>query len=236
MTTREHVPATYESANMKNYLLAVSILTALVYWILRAQTATPFSLLLKWLAIASLAVLVWQQRQSWQETLLVVALCFHSVGDVLLDWDRTKLFLPAVGTFMVGHALYLVTFWPSRMALSALPVAKQTLVGTLVLYGIAMAAFIIPHLPKNMLAMVAVYMFVILAMAFVATCANFRNPWVIVGALLYVLSDSLIAVNTFVRPLGAAAHLIWPLYYAGQLLIVTGFLNRNPSAHALAAS
>lgn len=226
--------ATYESANMKNSLLILSILAALAYWALRASAATPLGIALKWLAIALLAVLMWQQRQSWQEVLLVVALCFHSVGDVLLDWDRTTLFLPAVGAFLLGHILYLVTFRPDVMKLNQLILSKQVLVGTLILYGIAMAVLIIPHLPKDMLAMVVSYMIVIVAMALVAACANYRTPWVVLGAMLYVISDSLIALNTFVRPLGAAAHLIWPLYYTGQLLIVKGFLSRYASSEALA--
>ncbi len=217
---------------MKNYLLVVSILAALVYWAMRAQIATPFSIFLKGLSIACLAVLAWQQRHSWQEMLLVVALCFHSVGDVLLDWDRTKLFLPAVGTFMLGHVFYLITFWPNMLALNALPSSKKLLFGAILLYGLAMAAIIIPHLPKNLFAAVALYMCVILMMTLAATSANYRNPWIIVGAILYVISDSLIALDTFVRPLGMSAHLIWPLYYAGQMLIVTGFLNRNAPAIA----
>ncbi len=217
---------------MKNPLVLLSVFVALLYWVLRAPL--PYNVVLKWLAIISLATFVWQQRQSWQETLLVVALCCHSVGDVLLDWDRTKLFLPAVGAFMAGHVLYLVTFWPNLMTFEAMPFAKKILAGTVLLYGVAMALLIVPHLPKNLLVAVVLYMGVILAMTLVVTCANYRNPWLILGAVLYVISDSLIALNTFVRPLGAGAHLIWPLYYAGQLLIAFGFLNRHAPAEAFA--
>lgn len=219
---------------MKNPLVLFSIGIALLYWLVRAPL--PYNAILKWLAIISLATFVWQQRQSWQEALLVVALCCHSVGDVLLDWDRTRLFLPAVGAFMVGHVLYLITFWPNLMALSSLPFAKKILAGTIVLYGIAMAMLIIPHLPKNLLTAVVVYMIVILTMTLVLTSANYRNPWLILGAVLYVISDSLIALNTFVRPLGMFVQLIWPLYYAGQLLIALGFLNRYAPTEALAVS
>ncbi len=219
---------------MKNPLVLFSIFAALLYWVLHAPL--PYNVVLKWLAIITLATFVWQQRQSWQETLLVVALCCHSVGDVLLDWDRTRLFLPAVGAFMVGHVLYLVTFWPNLMALQSLPFAKKILAGTIVLYGVAMAMLIIPHLPKNLFAAVVVYMVVILAMTLVLTSANYRNPWLILGAVLYVISDSLIALNTFVRPLGMLAQLIWPLYYVGQLLLVTGFMNRFAPANVFATS
>ena len=210
---------------MKNLFLIVSASSALLLWVLRLP-ALPFGVLLKWLAIAGLIAHVWQLRQSWQETLFVAALCFHSAGDVLLEWDRTNFFLPAVGTFMLGHLLYLATFWPDVAAFEAMSVAKKILLGAIVLYGVVMAMLIVPHLPKNLLAAVVLYMGVILAMTIVVTCTSYRNPWLIVGAILYVISDSLIALNTFVRPLGPGAHLIWPLYYAGQLLLVTGFMNR----------
>lgn len=219
---------------MRNPLVLFSVGVALLYWLWRAPL--PYNVIMKWLAIISLATFVWQQRQSWQETLLVVALGCHSVGDVLLDWDRTKLFLPAVGAFMVGHVLYLVTFWPNLMTLASLPPAKKVLAATVLLYGLAMAFLIVPHLPKKLFVAVAVYMIVILAMTLVVTCTNYRNPWLILGAVLYVISDSLIALNTFVRPLGMVAQLIWPLYYAGQLLIAHGFLHRHAPAEALAIS
>lgn len=220
---------------MKNILLLISVSSALLFWVLRLP-ALPFGVLLKWLALAGLIALVWQQRQSWQEMLFVAALCFHSAGDVLLEWDRTNFFLPAVGTFMLGHLLYLAVFWPDVAAFDAMPFAKKILLGAIVLYGIAMAMLIVPHLPKNLLVAVVLYMGVILAMTIVVTCTSYRNPWLILGAVLYVISDSLIALNTFVRPLGAGAHLIWPLYYVGQLLLVTGFLNRQAPAEALALS
>jgi uncharacterized membrane protein YhhN len=220
---------------MKNILLLMSVLSALLFWVLRLP-ALPFGVLLKWLALAGLIALVWQQRQSWQETLFVAALCFHSAGDVLLELDRANFFLPAVGAFMIGHLLYLITFWPDLAAFEAMPAAKKILLGAIVLYGAAMAMLIVPHLPKNMLVAVTLYMGVILVMALVVTCANYRNPWLILGAILYVISDSLIALNMFVRPLGPGAHLIWPLYYAGQLLLVTGFVRRFAPAKAFVIS
>ena len=56
-----------------------------------------------------------------------------------------------------------------------------------------------------------------------------RNPaslLVAAGASLFMLSDSLLAINRFVQPLPWAAVGVLATYYAAQALILHGFLRR----------
>jgi uncharacterized membrane protein YhhN len=51
--------------------------------------------------------------------------------------------------------------------------------------------------------------------------------YVAVGATLFVLSDSMIAVSRFVAPFPMSGILIMVTYAVGQYLIVEGFLKKN---------
>jgi uncharacterized membrane protein YhhN len=208
-------------------MLVISCIAALIFWISAMMPPYPGRWMIKWLAIASLAVIVWRQRQSPQEAWLAAALLSHSAGDVLLDIDRTGLFLPAVGAFLCGHVLYLLAFWPDVRVAQQVSLPNKSLVLAVVTFGLMMGTVIYPHLPKPLMFPIVIYMFAICAMAITAIAANYSPKWVVVGALLYLFSDALIGLDTFVSPLTLSAYLVWPAYYFGQLLIGLGFLRRK---------
>jgi hypothetical protein len=62
-----------------------------------------------------------------------------------------------------------------------------------------------------------------------ATLAGFARPFVLLGALLFLISDSLLAAGFKLRaPL--EAFLIWPTYYVGQYAIAMGVLREAAAA------
>ena len=71
---------------------------------------------------------------------------------------------------------------------------------------------------------VAVYMCAITAMVVTAILARFSNPWVVCGAILFVVSDSLLAIDKFKTPVPFRDVLVWSTYYLGQFGIASGFL------------
>ncbi len=213
--------------NIERTALALSLLAALVFWASVAFPTYAGRWLIKWLAIASLAVIVWQQRRSAQELWLAAALLCHSAGDVLLDLDRTKLFLPAVAAFLCGHLLYIAAFWPNVIPVAPLSSGNKILIVVVIVVGLIMARILVPHLPKAMLVPISVYMAAISTMAIAAILADYPTRWVVAGVLLYLFSDALIGFTTFVRPLAFSVYLIWPAYYLGQVLIALGFLQKN---------
>ena len=75
---------------------------------------------------------------------------------------------------------------------------------------------------------VYLYMAVITAMAAAALCGRGNHPLVALGALMFVLSDSLIAVNRFVEPVPGARYWIMALYYGAQYLL-TWDARRTPA-------
>ena len=71
---------------------------------------------------------------------------------------------------------------------------------------------------------VLAYICVITAMGVMSLLAGFPSWIVPAGALLFMLSDSLIAVGKFKHPIRYDNYLIWCTYYVGQVCIAVGFL------------
>lgn len=95
---------------------------------------------------------------------------------------------------------------------------------TAILFQAGMGAFIVFLFPRlgDMALPILVYFSVILAMA-VSTCLGRDNHWTaMAGAFLFILSDSLIALNMFVFPVPASDFWIMVTYYPAQALLAAG--------------
>jgi uncharacterized membrane protein YhhN len=153
---------------------------------------------------------------------LLVALFFGLLGDIALLGDTLPRFKAGVYAFLVGHLAYLVCFavlglprpgwaWAGLAALAVALVATRGVVPAT--HRLGGAAMSVP---------VAVYSAVIGAML---VCAWFTGePWVAVGATVFVASDTILSINRFVRPLPHARLALMVTYQVGQALIVVGVL------------
>ena len=205
-------------------VLFLSIFLSLAFWICTAFPPFAGRFILKASPILALALIVWNRRQSKQETLLFAGIIFHSLGDMLLDIDRAGLFLPALATFLCGHIFYILTFKPDVSLSRALSNANKILIAAILLFAVILGIILLPKLESRLVIPVFIYMVAISTMTICTVLANYRTAWISLGAMSYLLSDAMIAVNTFVQPFSASALLIWPAYYLGQALIVWGFL------------
>lgn len=156
-------------------------------------------------------------RNALFQSLLVAALAFSLAGDVFLMFEG--FFIPGLASFLVAHVFYIALFkqgvpwFPSRGALA----------GTLVA-GAAMYAFLFPTLGPVLKVAVACYTLVIGLMAAQAigralVLRNGAAIGVAVGALFFMASDSLLAVNRFALPLPMAQFFVLGTYYIAQVLI-----------------
>jgi uncharacterized membrane protein YhhN len=74
-----------------------------------------------------------------------------------------------------------------------------------------------------------VYLTVILAMAMIAAARykaepTLENRTVLFGALFFVVSDSLLAINKFIMPLPYSGVLVLGTYYSAQECILLGWV------------
>jgi uncharacterized membrane protein YhhN len=208
----------------RDWLVAVAAGFALAYWLgfsLRPLAAGEGWVVAKALSVLPLAAWAWLRREVRGGALLVVALLAHGAGDVLLNVGPL---LGAIGAFMFGHLLYFavflrlgITFPPKRRWRLALAIG-------ILLYGAIFVAWLQPRVAEGLGGAVMIYSGVILAMAVAAVCCRAAAPWLALGAVLYVASDSVIATNLFVGEVSWAPWFTWPAYWIGQLLIVSAVL------------
>lgn len=203
------------------FLLALGLS---VFYLFVPQLGLPFPVpvVIKGLICPLLAFAIWRQRGGDRIALwLVAALLCSAVGDVFLAVDRVRLFVGGLASFLVAHLFYLGLFWRQRGPLGR----RQALFAlALLVYGVAMLAVLLPHLGALRLPVLA-YMAAILLMGAAALCLP-GQPLVGLGAVLFILSDTLIALDKFVLPVPFGGPLIWGSYAAAQLLIVLGWQKR----------
>jgi uncharacterized membrane protein YhhN len=151
---------------------------------------------------------------------ITLGLVFSLGGDVGLMLRSNRWFLIGLLLFLVAHVIYAITFTIPNGFHSA-----DLLVGAVLLaVGAAMFAYLRPGLGR-MTGPVLLYIVVILFMVGRAVSTRFgtffspAQAWLIAtGAVLFMLSDLLLAVNRFRRPFRAEAFGLY-LYFGGQLLI-----------------
>lgn len=153
---------------------------------------------------------------------VLIGLSVCMIADAAIYW-----FMAGLATFLVGHLFYIVAF---RKA-SRKPVPLIAAV-PLLLYGLFMAVWIaVPQLVSGELFLgvaIIAYMAVILLMGWEAI--RTRLPLVVTGALLFICSDSLLAIDRFVTPLPARDALVMITYYAAQTFIAASIGSRVPDA------
>jgi uncharacterized membrane protein YhhN len=155
------------------------------------------------------------------DSYLLAALLFSLIGDVFLMVPGGQFFIPGLASFLIAHLFYITLFkqnqswFPNRRA-----VAGVLAVGA-VMYAVVWGGLKDPVLK----AAVAAYVTVISLMAAQAwgrasVLKDAASRWVTLGACIFMVSDSLIAINKFVSPVPLSSFWILLTYYAAQMLIV----------------
>jgi len=148
---------------------------------------------------------------------VLFALAFSWLGDTFGFFIVIKIMF-----FLIAQIAYIVAFWPYRRA-SAL---YQP--GRLMAYGVLITTLIIimARFAAGLGPAIVIYGLAIGLMAVLASGVNVATA---VGGLVFIVSDALIAIDTFARPgyLPAAGFLIMCTYLTAQLLLVWGALRLN---------
>ncbi|MER9251927.1 lysoplasmalogenase family protein [Mesorhizobium sp. M0598] len=178
------------------------------------------------LAVAMLAVLVAQQGGPWQ---LVAALGVSAVGDAFLSRDGEKAFLGATASFLAAHVLYVVLFLRAGGGVGQLLAEpwRAVIVLALTVFALAMIFALWRRIGPALRLPIGIHVAALLGMGIAALTLN--SVWVVVGGVLLMLSDGLLAAEKFLLPAISPhrvwmRHVVWVLYYAGQLAITLGFL------------
>lgn len=200
-----------------DFWLSSAVAGALAFAVGLALDLHGLALVAKPIPVLCLAAWVFSARAS-SARCIAAGLALSAVGDVALEiTGGPNFFLAGMLAFALAHAAYVGGF----LAVSKAP--RFALLLPFGLWGMGLFTFIHPGLGP-MAAPVAVYALLLVAMMWRATATGARAATL--GALLFGLSDSLIAINRFHAPVPGARWLIMALYWAGQYGIARSVARR----------
>lgn len=157
---------------------------------------------------------------------VMAALVFSWGGDIFLMLDN--MFTAGLVSFLVAHIFYITAYQKTGAASGAL---RSLDIIKFVLFGAVVMWVLYPGL-GGMLIPVLAYMLVLLSMGIWAhkrrgatTAISFTL--VSAGAMLFVISDGLIALNKFAFDIPAERMLVMSTYIAAQYMIVQGLLKHE---------
>ena len=151
--------------------------------------------------------------------LLIIALCFCLLGDILLM--KPNYFIYGLGAFLIAHLVFTKGFI-GLYGFQRNPIVAMALL----IIGIGLYAWLYPDLSELKYA-VAAYVLVILVMVWQAVGLYLNNKTtafalIALGALFFMFSDSLIAVNKFKTPFELSGVVILSTYWLAITLIANG--------------
>ncbi|MFD0698047.1 lysoplasmalogenase [Paenibacillus sp. GCM10027628] len=212
---------------LKKILIAAIVISALGYlgalagdelvlrWILKPGT------ILLIILYASIAT----KGFSAYKRIVIAGLLVSAAGDALLLMNGSKWFMLGVFVFLVAHLFYICAFFLRW---------RYTVLHLLYLIPIGIYAFLLLQgLHSGMLAKgaiglwmpIVVYVIIISCMIWSAIIS--RNGIAITGAILFFLSDSLLAWNMFVTPMAWAGYGVMITYYTAQFLIAQSTVRKH---------
>ena len=170
------------------------------------------------------------ERENQRSRSLMLGILFSFFGDVALMGEGELYFMLGLVSFLLAHVAYIFTYrqhrYDSDDGLSG--VQRFRFSFPFLLAGTGLVTVLYPHLgdlkvPVMIYALVIVLMVINALFRYGHTTA--KSFWLVfVGAILFMISDSLLAFNKFVVPIDEAGFWIMITYIAAQYGIVQGII------------
>lgn len=196
-------------------------------WIRVRRISKPLSLII--LIAMFIALGGWRQPGY----LFLGGLVFSLLGDIFLLTNK-KFFIAGLLSFLIAHIFYIV-----GLVYGKLSPGWEMLIPIIIIVLISVTVY--PRIVRgvrsrlehrHLLLPVVFYMITITIMLLMAMFTWFRAPWVYpstllvsIGALLFTISDTLLATGRFLRPLPYGDFLVMFTYHLGQIGISFGALS-----------
>ena len=161
----------------------------------------------------------------YQRQWALTGACFFSfLGDVM-GW-RNEL-IPQIAFFAIAQIIYIII-----LCLLLPPKKTRSLSVRIILFCLVAAVYavamnwIFPRVEDRTIAAgIAVYAVLLLGMCY--TAMLHKNVWLIMGAVLFVISDFTLGIHLFVQRVPHSTMCIMIPYYLGQLLLFVGIQKRT---------
>ncbi len=193
-----------------------------------------FSLCLKPFLMLSLFMYVYLNDDFSTKKVVLFALTFSWIGDILLIFSNYNqwFFISGLLSFLTAHIFYIILF--SKLGTSK-PYKKNPLfwIGIIltIFYLKSILEMLLPTLgplkiPVSFYALTISIMLGFAWRGFISWNNNARF-YILFGAIAFIASDSFLAINKFQEPINNAAILIMSTYLAAQFGIVYGVIKFN---------
>ncbi|MBT8184485.1 MAG: lysoplasmalogenase, partial [Eudoraea sp.] len=168
------------------------------------------------------------------QLLLCAALIFSLTGDIflLLPPEVSWYFIGGLLAFLLAHLMYIAAFFKMKRFRTT-----RTFLASIFLLFYALVVFkFIGGSLGELYPYVILYMLVLLLMVLTAFVRNHKTTTrnyvlVLTGALLFMVSDTILALNKFYQPFAIADIFIMLTYGWAQFLIIYGAsLLKSPSS------
>ncbi|WP_426094375.1 lysoplasmalogenase [Flavobacterium sp. DSR2-3-3] len=181
-----------------------------------------------------LLLAVYFQERFSTKNILLTALTLSWVGDIILMFaDKGELyFIAGLIAFLLSHISYIILFSKQlKINLKKSKIIFWVGVTAIAFYLIVIMLILLPSL-GDLKIPVFVYALTISIMLLFALKGflNWQKPansYILIGAIVFVASDSLLAFDKFYAPLQYSSLLIMATYLLAQYLIVIGILKLN---------
>lgn len=190
-----------------------------------------WNLFIKPLIVLSLLAFYFLKVDS-KNHLFIGSLTFCWLGDVLLLFNHRNeiFFLAGLGSFLVAHVSLIVLYGKLKTkkgeGMNGPQKARASF--PIILAGTGLVTILYPALGDLKIPVMA-YTFALLLMILRAIYrygfTSLQSFWsVTVGALLFMISDSLLAINKFLQPVDSAELLIMTTYMGAVYMITKGVI------------
>lgn len=201
---------------MTRKILTLLFLGFGIYYVFFFQTIDPsLKMVFKLLPMLLLIVLAFATKVQLKAPyywLVSIGLIFCAIGDYTLQW-----FIVGLSFFLIGHIFYIFAFHSTNVAKTPLYVkVLLSIYGAIMLIWIAGSLF---QKGDTVLAIAVIaYILVILTMGW--TSFRTGSKYAIIGAVLFITSDSILATNRFMFDVPYAHELIMFTYYGAQFFLM----------------
>ncbi|MDT8978696.1 lysoplasmalogenase [Paenibacillus sp. chi10] len=213
---------------LRKWLVFAIIVTGVIHLATLSLNSSVLNWVFKLLPMVLIIVLAVSSpsadKLKMYKVLVVIGLVFSIVGDALLLNNGNEWFMLGLLSFLVGHLFYVAAMirrWEFSLLtlVCVIPIGLYSwLIGWQLHNGIMANSD-----NSDLLLSVAVYVSVISVMCWTAIMS--RNWHASVGAILFAVSDSILAWNKFVSAVPASGFWIMLTYFAAQLFIAGSIAN-----------
>ncbi|MEP1093964.1 MAG: lysoplasmalogenase [Cyclobacteriaceae bacterium] len=158
--------------------------------------------------------------------LLSLAILFSWLGDVALLYQSNQMyFMLGIGLFLLAQLTYILVL---KKATFQTPAFDLFRVAPYVVFAVLLFAVLLPN-TGSLVVPVFIYGIVICVMAGIARLREGNTShdsyhYALYGSLLFLASDSILAINKFYMEIPISGLWIMSTYTAAQLLLVVGVL------------